>query len=96
MATYSRVPGVRVEQIGSGWAAFSPLSGETLLLNDSSAAVLECLEHGPADDASIARELADDAGMTQDAMARTLHTGWDALVSTGLVRRNERSVSPSK
>lgn len=96
MTTYSRVPGTRLEPIGTAWAAFSPLSRDTLLLNDSSAAVLEYLENGPADDAAMASALAVDAGMPHEAMLRLLSSGWDALVSAGLVRRSTRSVSPSK
>jgi hypothetical protein len=40
---YTRAPGVRIEPVGGAWAAFSPLSGETLLLNDEAAAILEVL-----------------------------------------------------
>lgn len=38
---FSRVDGVLVEPLGPVWVAFSPASGETTLLNDESAAILE-------------------------------------------------------
>jgi PqqD family protein of HPr-rel-A system len=96
MTWYCRVPGVRVEQIGGGWAAFSPLSGDTLLLNDSSAAVLEYLEAGPADDTSVAAALAGDADVPGETMSQALRSGWEDLVSAGLVRRSAVPVFPSK
>ena len=96
MSKYARVPGVRVESIGSGWAGFSPLSGETLLLNDAGAAVLEMLEQGPADERSIASTLAEDARVTPEAMLDALAGGWDALISAGLLRRTTASAPDVK
>ena len=53
MGRYARIEGVLIEPIGHLWAAFSPASGETILLNDESASILEVLESEAADTDAI-------------------------------------------
>ena len=82
-----RVPGVALEPLGGAWAAFSPLSGETHLLNDSSAAMLECLsEERPMHVDMLCAELAALSGMTAEAVAEACATSWSSLVQAGVIR----------
>ena len=57
MARYACVPGVSTEAVGHLWAVFSPASGETLLLNDESASILEVLAAGACDTAGVCAAL---------------------------------------
>jgi hypothetical protein len=81
MERYGRADGVLIEPLGHLWAAFSPLSGETTLLNDESAAILEMLESGDSDTSGICAALAEDSGL--DAVTG----GWPRLLEAGLVYR---------
>jgi PqqD family protein of HPr-rel-A system len=82
-----RVPGVALEPIGSSWAAFSPLSGETHLLNDTSAAILECLaERGAMPVDALCAELATLSGMTDADVADICAASWPTLVRAGVIR----------
>lgn len=78
--------GVRLEPFDGVWAAFSPLSGETMLLNTEAAAVLELLASGPADAAQIAQALAEDSGTELKQVNEALRHVWDQLLATGLVQ----------
>lgn len=93
MSMYAGVPSNRVEPVGAVWAAFSPASGETLLLNDTSAAVLEILAHGPVDTATVAAALAADQSVSMEQIAPLLEECWPGLVAAGLVRRIASSAS---
>lgn len=93
MSTYACVPGSRVEPVGAVWAAFSQASGETLLLNDTSVAILEILSQGPADTATVAAVLAADQGVSPTQIAPLLDECWPGLVAAGLVRRVSASLS---
>jgi PqqD family protein of HPr-rel-A system len=82
----TRAPGVRVEPVGDGWAAFSPLSGETLLLNDEAAAILEVLDsNGATAVGEVCRLLAADTGVAIDVVTQRLEEAWTQLASVGLV-----------
>lgn len=83
---YERREGVLVEAIGPVWAAFSPATGETTLLNDESAAVLEVLENGAASSEAICAELADDCGLGVASLAHVIEACWPRLIEAGLVR----------
>lgn len=85
MRQFQRVPGVLVEPVGMAWAAFSPLSGETILLNNESAAVLEVLEAGPACGPDVVAALADDCGLAPSDLAPIVSEAWARLVEAGLV-----------
>jgi len=78
---------VRVESIGDGWAAFSALSGDTLLLNAESASVLEILAEEPADTSAVCAALAADTGLPAAVIAERLSDSWSRLIGSGLVRR---------
>lgn len=87
MTRYERVPGVLLEDLGPAWAAFSPLSGETHLLNDEAALLLECLALvGPAEAHLVAREMATDTDQPCAEVERSLHGVWDQLIEAGMVR----------
>lgn len=87
MTVFARVPGLRVEAVGGAWAAFSPASGETLLLNDTSAAILEVLADGPLATSAVAERLAADAGVPHGEVAALIADHWPQLVEAGLVRQ---------
>jgi PqqD family protein of HPr-rel-A system len=84
---YARVAGARLEDLGHEWAAFSPLSGATHLLNDSSAAMLQLLaERSDASTEELAVVIAAETGDALAAVAPVLAAHWDTLVEAGLVR----------
>jgi PqqD family protein of HPr-rel-A system len=87
MERYCRTDGVLVEPIGHVWAAFSPSSGETTLLNDESAAILEVLESGASDTTSICAALAQDSGLDSQSFIAAIAGGWPRLLEAGLVYR---------
>lgn len=83
----TRVDGVLVEPLGPVWVAFSPANGETTLLNDESAAILEVLGSQALDTSTIAAQLAEDAGMSAAALAPALESHWARLIGCGLLRQ---------
>ena len=84
---WRRVEGILVEPMGHLWAAFSPATGETVLLNDESASILEVLEEkGVADTAEISASLVVDSGLDVDALAAIVESAWPRLAEAGLVR----------
>lgn len=86
-ANYSLVAGVSVQAIGNVWAAFSRTSGESLLLNDEGAAILEVLAHASASADEVIDVLAADSGVDRNEIAATLADCWSQLVQAGLVRQ---------
>lgn len=86
MARFARVDGALVEPVGHLWVAFSPVTGETALLNDESAAILEVLEPGPADTAQVCTQLSADSGVETDALTPIVEASWSSLIDAGLVR----------
>lgn len=91
-----RVAGLLVEPIGSDWAAYSPASGETTLLNDESAAILEVLSLGAATREQIYHLLAEDAGLPAAEVATILGPVWQSLLDAGLIRPIRPSADPSE
>jgi len=88
MPHYQASAGVRLEPVGDMWAGYSPLSGETQLLNDESAAVLEWLmECGGGGAAQAASALAEDAGMEVAELAPRIQLAWGPLAAAGLIER---------
>lgn len=87
MQRYGRADGVLVEPVGHLWAAFSPLSGETTLLNDESAAILEVLESGGCDTSGVCAALAEDSGLDAQHFVAAVAAGWPRLIEAGLVSR---------
>ena len=86
MAVYGPVAGVLLEPLGELWAAFSPLSGETVLLNDVSAAILEILSEGQLDSEGVCALLAADTGQDPSIVYDVVGGCWTSLVNAGLVR----------
>ena len=87
-ARFARVEGIRVEPVGSEWAAWSAASGETHLLNNESAAILEVLdEFGPLQVTQVASQLAGDVGRTFAELGSLIHIALLALEHAGFVRR---------
>jgi PqqD family protein of HPr-rel-A system len=87
MTRFARGDGVLVEALGYLWVAFSPASGESVLLNDEAASILEVLESGTASTASICATLSDDSGIDAHALFDIVEACWPRLVGAGLVRR---------
>lgn len=85
---YTRSEGLLVEALDKGWAAYSPATGETLLLNDESACILELLEAGaePSDTSAICAALAVDSELDEDALGKVVEAAWPRLIEAGLVR----------
>ncbi len=89
---YARVESAQVEAIGPVWAAFSALTGDTMMLNDESAAILEVLAAGPASTAQVCATLAqdmDDTALSDEqasVLFDTVSRCWGQLVEAGLVR----------
>ena len=86
MRRFGRVDGVLVEPVGHLWAAFSPATGETGLLNDESAAILELLESEPMGTEAICAILASDSGLTVASLVELVDASWPRLIEAGLVR----------
>lgn len=85
---YERVPGLRITSLDDEtWAAYSPVSGETHLLNETAAAIVELLgECGLMSADEVCAALARDSGLSAGAVATTLGDVWSTLQRSGLVR----------
>lgn len=83
--------GIRVESLEQGWVAFSPVSGETLLLNAESAAVLEFLADGPADSVQVSTALAADSQVEVSLVSEAIRHVWGPLTEAGLVEPTDAS-----
>jgi PqqD family protein of HPr-rel-A system len=86
MVRYTRTEGILVEPVGDVWAAFSPCTGETVLLNHETASILEVLGEDAAGTAEICAVLAADCGLDADSLAEVVETCWPRLLEAGLVR----------
>ena len=85
MTCFARIEGALVESVGPVWAAFSPVTGETSLLNDECAAILEILDLGPALSDEVCDMLASDSGMTAGSLASLVEQSWPHMIESGLV-----------
>ncbi|MGE5115557.1 MAG: hypothetical protein ACM3N6_03590 [Betaproteobacteria bacterium] len=86
MTKYVRADGLLIEPVGHLWAAFSPASFETLLLNDESAAILEVLEPGARSTEEVCSQLSVDSGIEASTLQVLVQGAWPRLVEAGLVR----------
>jgi PqqD family protein of HPr-rel-A system len=89
MRRYVRTPGILIEPIGHLWAAFSPASGETALINDESAAILEVLECGACETAAVCSALALESQVDAEALQALVEASWPRLIEAGLVRPSD-------
>lgn len=87
MREFRRAPGALLEPIGDVWAAFSPLSGESHLLNNESAAILELLDVEQArSHAEVCEVLARECDLLPSDLDKTVANAWPQLLEAGLVR----------
>lgn len=84
-SVYSRTDGLLVAPVGHLWAIFSPTSGETALINDESAAILEVLESGPSGTSGVCAALAKDSSLDAARLNSVVDEAWPRLVESGLV-----------
>lgn len=77
--------GLRVTLLGDAWVAYSPLSGETMILNTETAAILEILGETPGDLTSVCAALAEDVGIVADDIRATIGYAWNQLIEAGLL-----------
>lgn len=86
MSARLRTPaGVRLTDLGAVWAAFSPLSGQTVLLNTEAAAILEILLEAPCDFAQLCETLAVDAQLSPDDVSARCADSWQQMQDAGLL-----------
>ncbi len=77
--------GVRMTELDDLWGAFSPLTGQTVLLNTEAVAILEVLREQPGDLAQVCQTLAMDTTLdATELMERCAHA-WQQLLDSGLV-----------
>ena len=87
IAGYAIVPDILMEPLGDHWAVFSPASGESHLVNDSSAALLEIFKSNPAISAEQACSvLAADVGLPVADVEPLVSEALRTFVTAGLVR----------
>ena len=75
-----------MQPVGSLWAAFSPVSGETQLLNNEAAAFLEVLLEQPRSLEDAATVLARESGLLVDQVLPLLADAAVELTAAGLIR----------
>ena len=91
-----RTDGVLVEPVGHLWAAFSPSCGETALINDESAAILEVLENGPCDTGEVCSALAKHIDLDTKSLQEVIEASWPRLIDVGLVQEQRSSQTPRR
>ncbi len=79
-------PGTLLQPLHSSWAAFSATSGETQLLNNEAAALLEALLERPRTIAEVAELLAADAGVQSSSIMHLLEEAAREFQAAGLIR----------
>lgn len=78
--------GVRYVDLGPVWAVYSPLSGQTLMLNTEAVAMLEVLREQPGDLAYVCSVLANE-GQRDPVELEVLCRGvWQQLLDAGLLQ----------
>ena len=82
-------PGTLLQPVGNLWAAYSPASGDTQLLNNEAVAFLEVLREQPRSLEDAADVLAREIGLPVDQILPLLADAAVELTVAGLIR--ERS-----
>jgi len=77
--------GVRMIELGELWGAFSPLSGQTVLLNTEAVAILEVLREQPGDLARVCQTLAMDTDLDARELMQRCAPAWQQLLDAGLL-----------
>jgi PqqD family protein of HPr-rel-A system len=83
-------PGTLLRPLGTAWAAYSVLSGESHLLNDEAAALLEALLETPSSLADVAELIADEIGVPQASILPVLADSAIEFQACGLIRPVKR------
>jgi PqqD family protein of HPr-rel-A system len=85
---YEAVPGAEWVALGDeGYAAFSPESGETHLLNAECVEILDRLrEHGALSTAEVVESLMADYDADRQQLGADIEANWRVLLDSGLVR----------
>ena len=78
--------GVRLEPVGDQWVAWSPRSGETHLLNDEGAAVLEAASVlGECGLIEVCAWLGQDLEADPTSLEEPVAMAWVPLIMAGLI-----------
>jgi len=77
--------GVRSTDLGPVWAVYSPLSGQTLVLNTEAVAMLEVLRDEPGDLAHVCSILAADGQHDAAELEALCGAAWRHLLDAGLL-----------
>ncbi len=93
-ASFAVSPGVRIEDLAGAWVAFSPRSGETLILNDESAAILEILAEEARGAEDVCAVLRSDGGAGQPDLNILVRGGLARLAEAGLVQEVSPALEP--
>ena len=91
-----RTDGVLIEPMGHLWAVFSPTCGETALINDESAAILEVLESGPCTTREVSCALAKHIDLDTESLQEVIEASWLRLIEVGLVQDQYSIQTPRK
>jgi hypothetical protein len=84
---FARIPGVLIEAIGESWVAYSPASGASHLLNDSSVFILDAVESsGVASSVDLVSTIALEVDRPRTEIETMLQDHWDELIHAGLIR----------
>jgi len=84
---YAAASGVLIEPLADAWCAFSPLSGQTHLINDTSVAILEHLQAaGHATVADLCALLAEETGQPATEAVEMVAGALNTFVLAGLAR----------
>jgi PqqD family protein of HPr-rel-A system len=76
---------ILIEAVGEMWAAFSPASGETQLLNDEAAAILEVLSDAPRSMQDVASVMALESALPPHTLMPLLEDAAIELEAAGLI-----------
>jgi len=71
--------------LGTMWAAYSPLSGQTLMLNTEAVAILEILRERPGTLVEVCRVLASEGGHSAAELETLCRDAWSNLLEVGLL-----------
>lgn len=77
--------GTQSTDLGPVWAVYSPLSGQTLMLNTEAVAMLEVLRDAPGDLASVCSILAADGQHDACDIEARCSGAWQQLLDAGLL-----------
>lgn len=79
------VDGVLMAELGTQWAAYSPRSGQTLMLNLEAVSLLEVLQDQPLTLAQACRVLSHEVDVPVDQIEASVGTAWQQLRAAGLL-----------